>query len=167
MSSMLGMTTPLAVKARSESARKSTLPRRPSVALILRITNSRQMMTSMRHSSSLIPAPTSMKMLRNWFIGEDYYIDASIVTSPVETDDMDLTPEEEDDVSNGFLYEVPIDVGDAADEAEDDGLNLVITLTIVAYDIAGNRASKTTTITVDTIEPELIAAFTGVERQLR
>ena len=94
-------------------------------------------------------------------IGEDYYIDARIVTSPVETDDMDLTPEEEDDVSNGFLYEVPIDVGDAADEAEDDGLNLVITLTIVAYDIAGNRAEKVSTITVDTIEPELVAAFTG------
>ena len=94
-------------------------------------------------------------------IGDENYVDATIVTSPIETDDNNLNPEEDDDINDGFLYEVTVDVGDAASAAEDDDLNLVITLTIIAYDIAGNRATKVTTITVDTIDPELVAAFTG------
>ena len=76
-------------------------------------------------------------------------------------DEQNLSPEEDDDVTDGFLYEVTIDVGDEADAAEDDDLNLDIRLTITAYDKAGNRATRTVIMTVDTIEPELLAAFTG------
>ena len=94
-------------------------------------------------------------------IGDENHVDATIVTSPIETEESNLSPEEDDDINDGYLYEVTVDVGDAAGAAEDDDLNLVITLTIVAYDIAGNRATKVTTITVDTIDPELVAAFTG------
>ena len=101
-------------------------------------------------------------------IGSNKYVDATLETRSGGTlfgDLKNLSPEEDDDVTDGFLYEVPIDVDDEADAAEDDGLNLDIQLTITAYDIAGNRAKRVVIITVDTIEPELIAAFTGWGRQ--
>ena len=97
-------------------------------------------------------------------IGSSKYVDARLETRSGGTlfgDEVNLTPEEDDDVTDGFLYEVTIDVGDEADAAEDDDLNLDIRLTITAYDIAGNRATRTVIMTVDTIEPELLAAFTG------
>ena len=97
-------------------------------------------------------------------IGSSKYVDAKLETRSGGTvfgDEVNLTPEEDDDVTDGYLYEVTIDVGDEADAAEDDGLNLDIQLTITAYDIAGNRATRTVIMTVDTIEPELLAAFTG------
>ena len=97
-------------------------------------------------------------------IGSAKYVDARIETRAGNAafgEDRNVDVEEDDDVTDGFLYEVAIDVDDAADAAEDDGLNLDIRLTITAYDIAGNRATRTVIITVDTIEPELLVAFTG------
>jgi hypothetical protein len=97
-------------------------------------------------------------------IGPAKYVDARLETRSGGTlfgDEQNLSPEEDDDVTDGFLYEVTIDVGDEADAAEDDDLNLDIRLTITAYDKAGNRATRTVIMTVDTIEPELLAAFTG------
>ena len=97
-------------------------------------------------------------------IGSNKYVDARLETRSGGTlfgDEVNLSPEEDDDVTDGYLYEVSIDVGDEADAAEDDGLNLDIQLTITAYDKAGNQAVQVVIITVDTIEPELLAAFTG------
>ena len=97
-------------------------------------------------------------------IGSSKYVDARLETragGATFGDDTNLDPEEDDDVTDGFLYEVTIDVGDEASAAEDDDLNLDIQLTITAFDKAGNMATRTVIITVDTIEPELLAAFTG------
>ena len=97
-------------------------------------------------------------------IGNAKYVDARLETrsgGAAFADDENLDPEEDDDVTDGYLYEVTIDVGDEASAAEDDDLNLDIQLTITAFDKAGNKATRIVIMTVDTIEPELLAAFTG------
>ena len=95
---------------------------------------------------------------------ETNFIEASFVTRvPGGTDEASegLDPEEDEDVSDGFLYEVEIDVRVEATEAEDENQNLEVEVTVVAYDIARNRATKTVTYTVDVIDPELLGAITG------
>ena len=92
------------------------------------------------------------------------YVEASIVTrTPGGSDSTrdSLDTEEDEDVNDGFLYEVEIDVREQATEAEDEDENLEVVMTVVAYDIARNRASKTVTFTVDVIDPELLGAITG------
>ena len=74
-----------------------------------------------------------------------------------------LVPDEEDDVSDGYLYEMRIDAG--ADSLEAEKLtppqNLKLTITIKAYDIARNSHSLDVTYEIDTIDPDLTGAITG------
>ena len=97
-------------------------------------------------------------------LGDNNYIEVTFVTrTPGGSDSlaMPVAAEEDDDVSGGFLYEVEIDVRTQADGAEDNNENLEVEMTVVAYDIARNRATKTVTYTVDVIDPELLGAITG------
>ena len=72
-----------------------------------------------------------------------------------------VAADEEDEVQDGFEYDLEIDVRDAARDQEDEDENLVVTITITAYDIAGNKSARTTTFTVDVTDPLLLGALTG------
>ncbi len=68
---------------------------------------------------------------------------------------------QDDDVADGFLYEVDVDVRTEADAARDAVENLTVTFGVEAYDIALNKATANVTFTVDVIDPELLFAITG------
>ena len=74
--------------------------------------------------------------------------------------------DEEEEVTDGFQYEVEIDVNSEARAARDKNKNLEVKMTVTAYDRAGNRADIPITYTVDVIDPELERALTGVGAKL-
>ena len=74
--------------------------------------------------------------------------------------------DEEEEVTDGFQYEVEIDVNAEARAARDKNKNLEVKMTVTAYDRAGNRADIPITYTVDVIDPELERALTGVGAKL-
>ena len=92
------------------------------------------------------------------------HVEATFVTrrpGGSESVEMPLVTKEEEDVNDGFLYEVEFDVRDRAQDAEEDNQNLEVLLTVVAYDKARNKATEDVTYTVDVIDPELLGAITG------
>lgn len=65
-------------------------------------------------------------------------------------------------VSDGYQYETNVDVDRDADNDE----NITVELTITAYDLAGNKAEVPVTYIIDTKDPQLLGALTGVGARL-
>ncbi len=101
--------------------------------------------------------------------GETLYLATGLTLEDGEGGEVDLDTvrpgsvgaSEDDDVNDGFEYDLEIDVRGEARTQEDEDENLVVRITITAYDIAGNQSSKSTTFTVDVTDPELLGALTG------
>ena len=74
-----------------------------------------------------------------------------------------VTPDEEDDVSDGYIYEMRVDAGadSLAAERLEPPQNLKVTVIITAYDIARNVKTLTVRYEIDTIDPELTGAILG------
>ncbi len=70
--------------------------------------------------------------------------------------------DEDDEIPDGFSYELEIDANNAARLASNDNKNLEVRMTITAYDKAGNKGVANVFYTIDVIDPDLLGALTGI-----
>ncbi len=101
----------------------------------------------------------------NLFSAGVRYVTASATINGNAAEEEDFDPDsvrEEDEIEDGYTYEYRIDIpSNVVRSAQQNNQEVEAKLTVVAYDQAGNRASKTFTFTVDLIDPELLGALTG------
>ncbi len=101
----------------------------------------------------------------NLFSANVRYVTASATINDNAAEEEDFDPDsvrEEDSIDDGYTYEYRIDIpSNVVRSAQQNNQEVEAKLTVVAYDQAGNRASKTFTFTVDLIDPELLGALTG------
>ena len=76
-------------------------------------------------------------------------------------DDPDVN-ETRESIGDGYQYELDVRVDRDAGNAE----NITVTVTITAYDLVGNRTVSNVTYIVDTKDPILLGALTGVGAKL-
>ena len=79
--------------------------------------------------------------------------------------EADLTPgvsQTRETVTDGYQYETNVDV----DRDTDNDENITVTVNITAYDLAGNKADVEVTYIIDTKDPQLLGALTGVGAKL-
>ena len=83
----------------------------------------------------------------------------------VDEDAGDHTPavtQTRESVTDGYQYETDVDVNRNDNNAE----NINVTVTVTAYDLAGNKAEVDATYIIDTKDPALLGALTGVGAEL-
>ncbi len=76
-----------------------------------------------------------------------------------DTPDVSQTKE---DVTDGYQYETDVDVSRNANNTD----NINVSVTVTAYDLAGNSDDVTASYIIDTKDPALLGALTGVGAKL-
>lgn len=88
---------------------------------------------------------------------------AMVSVGEVEATDATATATNLDEtrevITDGYQYDMDVTV---TRDDDSENVNVVVTIPLTAYDLAGNKATKTVTYTIDTKDPELLGALTGV-----